>query len=117
MERFGMKRVAAVSLVAAVTWLLGLTTVLSFNYWSDLHPLAVIERFRTSTVFDLVDYFASNILLPVGALLTSLFVGWRLERNTIAGDFGASPAIRTLLLVLLRFICPVAIAGVLVSAI
>ncbi|MEX2151342.1 MAG: sodium-dependent transporter [Steroidobacteraceae bacterium] len=117
MERFGMKRVAAISLVAAVTWLLGLATVLSFNHWSDLHPLAAIERFRMSTVFDLVDYFASNILLPVGALLTSLFVGWRLERNATAADFGASPAIRTLLLVLLRYLCPVAIAGVLVSAI
>ena len=117
MERFGMQRVAAVSLVAGVTWLLGLATVLSFNHWSELHPLAAIERFRTSTVFDLIDYFASNILLPVGALLTSLFVGWRLERNATAGDFGSSPTVRTLLLVLLRFLCPVAIAGVLVSAI
>jgi NSS family neurotransmitter:Na+ symporter len=117
MERFGMKRVAAISLVAAVTWLLGLATVLSFNHWSALHPLAAIERFRISTVFDLIDYFASNILLPVGALLTSLFVGWRLERKATAGDFGASPAVRTLLRVLLRYLCPVAIAGVLVSAI
>jgi NSS family neurotransmitter:Na+ symporter len=117
MERFGMKRIAAVSLVAAVTWLLGLATVLSFNHWSELHPLAAIVRFRTSTVFDLLDYFASNILLPVGALLTSLFVGWRLERSTTAADFGASPAIRTLLRVLLRYLCPVVIIGVLVSAI
>jgi NSS family neurotransmitter:Na+ symporter len=97
--------------------LLGLATVLSFNYWSELHPLAAIERFRTSTVFELVDYFASNILLPVGALLTSLFVGWRLQRHATAADFGASPVIRTLLLLLLRYLCPVAIVGVLVSAI
>jgi NSS family neurotransmitter:Na+ symporter len=117
MERFGMKRRAAISLVAAGAWLLGLATVLSFNHWSDWHPLAAIERFRVSTIFDLVDYFASNILLPVGALLTSVFVGWRLERNATANEFGASPAVRTLLHGLLRFLCPIAIVGVLVSAI
>jgi NSS family neurotransmitter:Na+ symporter len=117
MERLGLKRGTAIALVAAAAWVLGLATVLSFNFWSDLHPFAAIERFRTSTVFDLIDYFASNILLPVGALLTSLFVGWRLDRKAIAADFGASPAVRTLLLMLLRYLCPVAIVAVLVSAI
>ena len=117
MEKYGMKRRAANTLVAAAAWVLGLATVLSFNHWSELHPLAAIERFRTATIFDLTDYFASNILLPVGALLTSLFVGWRLDRGTTAGDFGESPALRAALLVLLRYLCPIAIAGVLLNAI
>ena len=117
MEKYGMKRRTANTLVAGAAWLLGLATVLSFNLWSDLHPLAAIARFRTSTIFDLTDYFASNILLPVGALLTSLFVGWRLDRSVIAGDFGGPPALRTALLVLLRYLCPIAIAGVLLNAI
>jgi NSS family neurotransmitter:Na+ symporter len=116
MEKYGLKRRAAVTAVAAAAWVLGLATVLSFNHWSDVHPLAAVERFRVSTIFDLVDYFASNILLPVGALLTSVFVGWRLDGDTIAADFGASPAGRTVLLVLLKFLCPLAIIGVLVSA-
>ena len=116
MERFGLRRAAAVSIVAAAAWLLGLATVLSFNHWSDLHPLAGIERFKTSTIFDLTDFFASNVLLPVGALLTSLLVGWRLEHGTIAADFGASPRIRGILLILLKYLCPLAIIGVLVSA-
>jgi len=116
MEKYGMKRGKAVSLVAISAWVLGLATVFSFNHWSDVHPLAAIEQFRTSTIFDLTDYFASNILLPVGALLTSLLVGWRLERQTIAADFGRHPAVRAALLLLLKYLCPIAIAGVLVSA-
>ncbi|HEY5558776.1 MAG TPA: sodium-dependent transporter [Steroidobacteraceae bacterium] len=116
MERFGLRRAAAVSMVAAAAWLLGLATVLSFNHWSGLHPLAAIERFKTATIFDLTDFFASNVLLPIGALLTSLLVGWRLDRGTIAGDFGANPRIRGILLALLRYLCPLAIVGVLVSA-
>jgi NSS family neurotransmitter:Na+ symporter len=116
MERFGLKRVPAVAIVAAAAWLLGLATVLSFNHWSGVHPLAGIERFKASTIFDLTDFFASNVLLPVGALLTSLLVGWRLDRATIAGDFGANPRMRGFLLALLKYLCPLAIVGVLVSA-
>lgn len=58
-------------------------------------------------------------LEPVGALLTSLFVGWRLDRRTIAPDFSERPAVRMALLVLLRYLCPIAIvgAGVLISAV
>src|SRR5690606_15819654 len=53
MERFGLRRRLAVPLVAASMWLVGLSTVLSFNHWRDVHPLAAIERFRAATVFDL----------------------------------------------------------------
>jgi NSS family neurotransmitter:Na+ symporter len=116
MERFGMKRVPAVTLVAATAWVLGLATVLSFNYWSDVHPLAGVEQFRTATIFDLTDFFASNVLLPVGALLTSLLVGWRLDRKEIDAAFGKQGAIRTTLVVLLKYVCPLAIVAVLASA-
>jgi NSS family neurotransmitter:Na+ symporter len=116
MERFGMKRVPAVALVGAAAWILGLATVFSFNYWSDVHPLAGIERFRTSTIFDLTDSFASNVLLPVGALLTSLLVGWRLDRKEVDAAFGERGALRVVLVVLLKYVCPIAIGAVLVSA-
>jgi NSS family neurotransmitter:Na+ symporter len=116
MERFGMKRVPAVALVAAAAWVLGLATVLSFNYWGDVHPLAGIERFRTSTIFDLTDSFASNVLLPVGALLTSLLVGWRLDRKEVDAAFGDRGTMRVVLVVLLKYVCPIAIGAVLVSA-
>lgn len=116
MERSGMKRVPAVSLVAVVAWILGLGTVVSFNYWSDVYPLAAIGQFRTATIFELTDFFASNLLLPLGALLTSLLVGWRLDRKVVDVEFGGSSTMRAMLIVLLRYVCPIAIAGVLVSA-
>lgn len=116
MERSGMKRVPAIALIAAAAWVLGLATVFSFNYWSDVHPLAAVERFRTATIFDLTDFFASNLLLPVGALLTSLLVGWRLDRKVVDEEFGGHGAMGAMLIVLLRYVCPIAIAGVLVGA-
>lgn len=116
MEKFGLRRGAAVSIVAAAAWVLGLATVLSFNHWADFHPLAVLERFRAATLFDLTDFFASNILLPVGALLTSLLVGWRLAPQTIAMELGRHPGVRLALLRLLEYVCPLALTAVLAGA-
>jgi NSS family neurotransmitter:Na+ symporter len=116
MERFSMRRVPALALVAASAWLLGLATVLSFNHWSDLHPLGAVERFRTATIFDLTDFFASNVLLPIGALLTSFLVGWRLQRGVVEAELGGAGAMQATLVFLLRYICPLAIVGVLISA-
>jgi neurotransmitter:Na+ symporter, NSS family len=116
MERFGMSRARALTLAGTTAWFLGLATVLSFNHWSHIRPLSTIERFRTSTLFDLTDFVAANVLLPIGALLTCLFVGWRLERADIAAEFGHNRKVRAALLILLKYVCPVAIAGVLVSA-
>lgn len=117
MERFGLRRPAAIAIVAAAAWVFGLATVLSFNLWSEFHPLAAFERFRTATVFDLTDFFASNVLLPAGALLTSILAGWRLERSAIAGDFGAAAGVRLALLRLLKYLCPLAIAAVMAGAV
>lgn len=116
MERFAMGRARAVALVAAAAWLVGLASVLSFNRWREVYPLGGYDRFATATLFDLTDYFAANILLPLGALLTCVLVGWRLERATVAADFGSHPRLRGALLVLLKYLCPLAIAGVLASA-
>jgi NSS family neurotransmitter:Na+ symporter len=90
--------------------------VMSFSDWRDFHPLAAIERFNAATLFDLTDFFASNVLLPAGALLTSLLAGWRLDHARIAGDLGATPALGRAMLVLLRFVCPIAIVAVLAGA-
>jgi NSS family neurotransmitter:Na+ symporter len=115
-ESWGWPRTRAVVGVAAGAWVIGLTTVFSFNVWSDVHPLAGLAKFRTATIFDVTDFFASNLLLPAGALLTSVFVGWRLGRSTIAADFGRAPGLRRALLVVLKYICPLAILGVFASS-
>jgi NSS family neurotransmitter:Na+ symporter len=117
MERFRLRRAVAISIVAFAAWLVGIATVLSFNHWSGFHPLAAFERFRTATLFDLTDYFASNLLLPAGALLTSLLVGWRLDQQATAMDLGRHAGVRLVLLRLLEYVCPLAIAAVLAGAI
>ena len=35
------------------------------------------------TVFDLFDYVSSNILLPLGGMMISIFVGWFVDRGIL----------------------------------
>lgn len=114
-ERLGIRRSAAVAVTGFAAWLIGIAMVLSFNRWADLHPLASVGRFREATLFTLTDYLAANVLLPVGALLTCMLVGWRLHAAEIEAEFGRTPRVRRALLALLRYLCPLAILAVLIG--
>ena len=102
----GFGRHVAVFLVCATGLVLGLGSVLSFNVWADWRPL---RGANSRTFFDLVDFVSADLLMPIGALLTSLFVGWVLPGRTVL------PIDRRILM-LLRYVCPIGISVVLISS-
>jgi NSS family neurotransmitter:Na+ symporter len=113
--RFSRRGAAGTTMGAA--WVFGLGSLLSFNRWSGWHPLGALTMFRDKTFFDTVDFIASNLLLPVGGVLTSVFVGWLLSRRIVNEELSeTSPIAARLVVWLLRFLCPIAISAVLVSA-
>jgi SNF family Na+-dependent transporter len=60
---------------------------------------------------------AEKFLLPVDALFTCALIGWRLPRSFGGTELAEETAtVRRLVLLLLRYVCPVAIASVLVAA-
>ncbi len=74
--RTGDSRVRATLLAATTCAIAGLATVLSFNHWSDIHPLGFVDRYADATIYALVDDAASQLLLPLGGLLIATLVGW-----------------------------------------
>ena len=76
METFRFTRAKAAWLMGGIIWLVGLTTVFSFNIGSDI-------KLFDLTMFELIDYFTANIMLPVGGLLTAIFAGWVLNRHFV----------------------------------
>ena len=115
-QNFGLSRRGAAAATMGASWVFGLGSLLSFNRWSDWHPLGALAMFRDKTFFDAVDYISSDLLLPVGAVLTSVFVGWRLSRRIVSEELSeSSPMTATCVVWLLRFVCPIAIGAVLVS--
>jgi len=87
-EHWQMKRSKGILLVVASAWLLGILTILSLGEWSDVYPLDFIPAFAHKTIFDSLDFLAANILLLLGALLTSFFFGWLVPKQLKLDEMG-----------------------------
>ncbi|MBR4483142.1 MAG: sodium-dependent transporter, partial [Paludibacteraceae bacterium] len=111
-ETFNLKRLTSSIIIGAIFVVIGSVTSLSFG------PLKDYTLFDM-TIFELMDYLASNMLLPVGGVLISVFVGWRLDRKVVASQLKVeSPKQYKLLSVyifFLRYIVPVTVGGVFAS--
>jgi NSS family neurotransmitter:Na+ symporter len=84
-ESRGWTRVAAAVLIGLLAWVLGIASVLSFNLWSGEE-----YQFFGKTLFDLKDFLASNIMLPLGGLLIALFVGYGAGRQMALEELSMS---------------------------
>ncbi len=97
----------------------GLTTV-SMLFLSALASLSLgmLSDWRICglTIFDSLDFLTANILMPVGGLLTSIFVGWRFERRLLRRELGIGGRQRSgrlaFLLFMLRWVCPAILLAV-----
>jgi NSS family neurotransmitter:Na+ symporter len=115
-DRWDMKRTTACLVFGVLGWAIGVLSVLSFNVWSDVTPLAMFSAFDGKTIFDLIDYFTANIMMPLGAILIALFVGWRMQPELLEGDLSFyHPVLYKTWVWSIRVVVPVAILGILVS--
>ena len=115
LRHLGWSRPVTSLCVAGSCWLAGLCTVLSFNLWSEWHPLAGTETFADATFFDLLDHLTSNIMLPAGGLAIALFVGWAVPVGRIVSELKLAPLAATVLCFALRYAVPAGIAAVAIA--
>lgn len=111
MEERKLTRRGASALNTGICMFFGVLCALSFG------PLASLKIFGM-TLFDLFDYVSSNILLPCGGIMFSLFVGWVLDkeilRRQLSDPKGRAPIFLRPLRWCLRWVAPAAIAIILV---
>lgn len=104
-----ISRPRAVILAASVIFALGVPCALSFNLLSDFKVLGL-------TCFDIFDYTTSNLALPAGGILISLFAGWMLRREEQIEELFEVPGWAvSLWRFSVRFVAPLAIFAVLVG--
>ena len=77
--RYSRARITWVA--GALLWAIGLATVFSFNAWKHVTPLGFIPHFAGKTIFELIDYFGSNVLMPLGGILMAVLAGWLLNKK------------------------------------
>jgi NSS family neurotransmitter:Na+ symporter len=114
LQERGLGRAMASVCVSGGAWLLGVTTVLSFNAWKGFHPLGFIERFDGKTLFDLYDFLTANIMLPLGALLMAVFAGWIMSRQDTEGELAMGSGYG-LWRPLIRYVAPIGIGIIFIA--
>lgn len=113
-ERRGLTRGKAAVVAGGAIWLLSLLTIFSLSgaEWTLLPFMG-----EGKTIFDGLDYLTANILLPLGGLLISVFVGWFMKDEFVKEEFNLSEGQFKLVMFLLRFVAPIAIIFVFINAI
>ena len=91
-EHKNIKRKITSLTVGGAAGILGIATVFSFNVWSEFFPLGFTNRFATSTIFDVLDFAISNVLLPLNGCLVSIYAGWYLDRKIVREELEVSDA-------------------------
>ncbi|GAA0787840.1 sodium-dependent transporter [Hathewaya limosa] len=68
-EQLKMNRKKVTFIVVLLIFFLSIPSVLSFGVWSNVKIFGKV-------FFDLFDFIASNVFLPLGGLLICIFIGW-----------------------------------------
>lgn len=113
-EELKLKRRLAVMLTTSLMFLVGVLTT---------HPDAIFGTVEVAgkNLFDLFDYLSSNLLLPLGGLLITLFVAYFTKKESIreeltnGGEIGNGKFVDALLFVL-KYITPVLLIIVFLNA-
>ncbi len=114
---FRWPRSLASLVTGLVCFVFGIGTILSFNRWAVWFPLDTVDRFATATVYDLLDYLTSNVLLPIGGLVLALFAGWALPTRMLEEELSLTTAWAALLRAVLRYIVPMVIGAIVLASI
>lgn len=105
MESFKWTRKQAAMATGFIVWFIGLGTVFSFNLLSGEE-----YQFFGRTIFDNIDYLASNIMLPLGGMLISIFAGWVMCKVSTSDELDIGTEWRySLWLWLSRVVAPLAV--------
>ncbi len=111
----GWSRPKSAMIFGGGAFLIGIACLLGYNVWSDVRPLGFWPLFADTDILDTVDGFTGKIMLPLGALLTSIFIGWKADRTLLRTATGLSPAVFGLWRFLIAWLCPIAVTIILVT--
>ena len=111
-EKHISRRKATVISTLIVT-IFGILCTLSFGPLKEVH-------IGNLSIFGIFDYISSNILLPVGGILISIYVGWRFDRHLLETELTNNGELKLGLLkpliFVLKYIAPLFILVILLHS-
>jgi NSS family neurotransmitter:Na+ symporter len=110
-DRFGMPRHKSALLVVGSVAVFSVLSILSYNVLSDFNLGG--KNFN-----DVMDYFSTQILLPVGGLLIAVFAGWVVKKEATRDELTSLNAVAyEVWHFLIRFVVPPAVLVIFVMGI
>ncbi|MHA7818179.1 MAG: sodium-dependent transporter [Erythrobacter sp.] len=109
----GMSRMGVTLVVGLGAAVLGVLSSLSFNELAEFYPLGFIPLFAETNFFDTLDGVTAKLFMPIGAILTCIFVGWIADARLIDDENGLDGALHQTWRALVRFVCPVVLTVIL----
>ena len=94
---------------ATIIFIVGIPSALSFGIMSDFTIMG-------KSFFDFIDYVTSSFMMPIGALLISLFAGYHYSKQISQEELQSSPIIFKIWLAIVRYIAPIAIIVILLQS-
>ncbi|MEW4448119.1 sodium-dependent transporter [Qipengyuania sp. JC766] len=114
-DRARMPRPVATGMVAGGALVLG---ALAAWFWeTPVAGISSIGLFEGQDLFNVLDTVTSKLLMPIGAILTCIFLGWVANQRLVDGENGLSGGLHKFWLLLIRIVCPLALAAILIVGI
>ena len=110
-ERFGLSRFKACLATILPLPLLSMVCSLSFSTLADFKIFGL-------TIFDFLDTFATNIILPIVSIAVCVFIGWFAPKGLLKRELTNNGTIRShlsgIVMFIIRYLAPVMIALILI---
>jgi NSS family neurotransmitter:Na+ symporter len=100
-DKRGWTRTRATLILGSSIYLLGLLCATA--------TLVVPFRGSSQGFLDIFDFISTNYMLPIGGMLTCLFAAYIMKDKVRAEEFGSSGLLYKVMVVLLKFVTPIAV--------
>ncbi len=103
-DEWKLSRAKATIVTTLLAGALATAAALSLSVWSGY-------RLFDLRIFDMLDRFTANLLIPLGGFFTTIFVGWKMDRkllrNQLTNGGEQNIMFERCVIFLLKYICPV----------
>ena len=112
-REFGFSRKKALALIGAFIYCMGILCILS-----GIEGVKENLVFFGKSFFDCLDFLSSNIIMPIGGITVSIFVGFVIKKDALYILFGPymSKAVFEIWYFMIRFVAPISIVIITINA-
>ena len=112
MDKLKLGRRASCLVVLGISLLLGIPSIFGYSIWSNVEIIGM-------QILDFFDFLSNNIMMPIVAFVTCVFVSFFIKPKAISDEITLSSKFKWkgLFSVVIRYIAPVCILVILVTSI